>query len=123
MQTTEQAPALNQALDGPYRHGFVTDIESDVLPPGLDEDTARLTTRSGREDCSRHLAQETRARFFTAVASESFGLVADAGAAPVDLIAHQPDRLSGLVLLLGTQVAEERAQEPGRGGPQVAGNL
>ena len=49
MQTTEQAPALNQALDGPYRHGFVTDIESDVLPPGLDEDTVRAISRKKRE--------------------------------------------------------------------------
>ena len=24
-----------------YEHGFVTDIESDSLPPGLDEDTVR----------------------------------------------------------------------------------
>jgi Fe-S cluster assembly protein SufB len=25
-----------------YRHGFVTDIESETLPPGLDEDVVRL---------------------------------------------------------------------------------
>ena len=49
MQTTEQAPALNQALDGPYRHGFVTDIESDALPPGLDERTVRAISRKKRE--------------------------------------------------------------------------
>jgi len=49
MQTTEQAPALNQALDGLYRHGFVTDIESDALPPGLDEDTVRAISRKKRE--------------------------------------------------------------------------
>jgi Fe-S cluster assembly protein SufB len=28
-----------------YRHGFVTDIESDTLPPGLDEDVIRLVSR------------------------------------------------------------------------------
>ena len=49
MRTTEQAPALNQALDGPYRHGFVTDIESDALPPGLDEDTVRAISLKKRE--------------------------------------------------------------------------
>jgi Fe-S cluster assembly protein SufB len=31
-----------------YQHGFVTDIESDTLPPGLDEDVIRLiSTRKG----------------------------------------------------------------------------
>jgi len=30
-----------------YRHGFVTDIESDSLPPGLDEDVvAAISKRS-----------------------------------------------------------------------------
>jgi len=49
MLQTEQAPALSQALDGPYRHGFVTDVESDALPPGLDEDTVRAISRKKRE--------------------------------------------------------------------------
>ena len=30
----QEAP-LEQALQRPYQHGFVTDIESDSLPPGL----------------------------------------------------------------------------------------
>ena len=32
-----------------YRHGFVTDIESDSLPPGLDEDVVRAISRIKRE--------------------------------------------------------------------------
>jgi len=32
-----------------YRHGFVTDIESDTLPPGLDEDVIRLVSRKKGE--------------------------------------------------------------------------
>ncbi|MEY4847356.1 MAG: hypothetical protein RLZZ36_469, partial [Pseudomonadota bacterium] len=28
-----------------YQHGFVTDIESDSLPPGLDEDVVRAISR------------------------------------------------------------------------------
>ena len=38
-----------------YRHGFVTDIESDSLPPGLDEDVVRadLAQEEGaRSSCS-----------------------------------------------------------------------
>jgi len=32
-----------------YRHGFVTDIESDTVPPGLDEDVIRLISRKKAE--------------------------------------------------------------------------
>ena len=49
MQSTDQAPALHQALERPYQHGFVTDIESDALPPGLDEGTVRGISRKKRE--------------------------------------------------------------------------
>jgi Fe-S cluster assembly protein SufB len=44
-----QAAPLAQALSQPYRHGFVTDIESDALPPGLDEQTIREISRRKRE--------------------------------------------------------------------------
>ena len=44
-----QAPALTQALARPYQHGFVTDIESDSLPPGLNEDTIRAISRIKKE--------------------------------------------------------------------------
>src|SRR5215469_7704020 len=32
-----------------YRHGFVTDIESDSLPPGLDEDVVRAISKKKNE--------------------------------------------------------------------------
>ena len=32
-----------------YRHGFVTDIESDTVPPGLDESVIRLISRKKNE--------------------------------------------------------------------------
>jgi Fe-S cluster assembly protein SufB len=40
---------LSRALQQAYRHGFVTDIESDALPPGLDEQTVRAISRRKRE--------------------------------------------------------------------------
>ncbi|GAB2748767.1 Fe-S cluster assembly protein SufB [Melaminivora jejuensis] len=43
------ADPLAQALAQPYQHGFVTDIESDALPPGLDEDVIRAISRKKRE--------------------------------------------------------------------------
>ena len=40
---------LATALARPYRHGFVTDVETDTLPPGLDESTIRAISRRKRE--------------------------------------------------------------------------
>ena len=49
MPPVEQPAPLAQALERPYLHGFVTDIESDSLPPGLDEGTIRAISRRKRE--------------------------------------------------------------------------
>ncbi len=35
--------------DSGYEHGFVTDIESDVIPPGLNEDVIRLISTRKNE--------------------------------------------------------------------------
>jgi Fe-S cluster assembly protein SufB len=40
---------LDSLVRNPYRHGFVTDIESDTLPPGLDEDVVRAISRRKKE--------------------------------------------------------------------------
>jgi Fe-S cluster assembly protein SufB len=32
---------LDEIVGRKYQHGFVTDIESDTVPPGLDEDVIR----------------------------------------------------------------------------------
>jgi Fe-S cluster assembly protein SufB len=49
MPASEQAAALRQALTQTYRHGFVTEVESDSLPAGLDEDVIREISRRKRE--------------------------------------------------------------------------
>jgi Fe-S cluster assembly protein SufB len=41
--------AIDQAVAQPYRHGFVTDIESDSLPPGLDHGVVRAISRKKGE--------------------------------------------------------------------------
>ena len=33
---------LQNLVNQPYKHGFVTDIESDVAPKGLNENTIRM---------------------------------------------------------------------------------
>ena len=40
---------IEQFVEQKYRHGFVTDIESDTVPPGLDEDVIRLISHKKQE--------------------------------------------------------------------------
>ena len=40
---------LDALVTQKYQHGFVTDVESDTLPPGLDEDVVRVISRIKRE--------------------------------------------------------------------------
>ena len=40
---------LQNLVNQPYKHGFVTDIESDVAPKGLSEDTIRLISSKKNE--------------------------------------------------------------------------
>jgi Fe-S cluster assembly protein SufB len=42
-------PQIDTLLARSYRHGFVTDIASDTLPPGLDEDVVRFISRKKKE--------------------------------------------------------------------------
>ncbi len=46
---SSEPQAIDALLAKSYRHGFVTDIESDTLPPGLDEDVVRFISRKKRE--------------------------------------------------------------------------
>jgi Fe-S cluster assembly protein SufB len=46
---SETADQLEGLLGRGYQHGFVTDIESDTVPPGLDEDVVRLISRKKNE--------------------------------------------------------------------------
>src|SRR6185437_4146649 len=40
---------LNSLVTRSYRHGFVTDIDADTVPPGLDESVVRLISRKKGE--------------------------------------------------------------------------
>ncbi|MEE9135473.1 MAG: Fe-S cluster assembly protein SufB [Gammaproteobacteria bacterium] len=40
---------LEALVERPYEHGFVTDIDADTLPPGLDEDVIRQISRKKNE--------------------------------------------------------------------------
>ena len=40
---------LQNLVNQPYKHGFVTDIESDVAPKGLNENTIRMISAKKNE--------------------------------------------------------------------------
>jgi Fe-S cluster assembly protein SufB len=42
MAASQQTIETLQTLSGDYKYGFVTDIESDLAPKGLDDDTVRF---------------------------------------------------------------------------------
>jgi Fe-S cluster assembly protein SufB len=44
-----QAPEIEDLVHREYEHGFVTDVDADTVPPGLDEDVIRLISRKKRE--------------------------------------------------------------------------
>jgi Fe-S cluster assembly protein SufB len=46
---SETANQLEDLFARRYKHGFVTDIDSDTVPPGLDEDVVRLISRKKNE--------------------------------------------------------------------------
>ena len=48
-QTATAENSIDALLGKSYRHGFVTDIDSDTLPPGLDEDVVRFISRKKKE--------------------------------------------------------------------------
>jgi len=46
---TSRQPDIKEFIERKYAHGFVTDIESDTVPPGLDADVIRLISRKKGE--------------------------------------------------------------------------
>ena len=49
MASTPHDETLEALVGQKYRHGFVTEIESDTVPPGLNEDVIRLISRKKEE--------------------------------------------------------------------------
>ena len=45
----DSASALAELTTGEYKYGFVTDVESDRVPPGLNEEIIRLISRKKEE--------------------------------------------------------------------------
>ena len=48
-QTESSDDIIRDATEGEYKYGFVSDIDTDILPPGLTEDTIRFISRKKGE--------------------------------------------------------------------------
>ena len=46
---SKQNQELDDFVGGQYKHGFVTDIQSDTIPPGLDESVVRVISKKKNE--------------------------------------------------------------------------
>jgi len=46
---SKQNQELDNFIGGQYKHGFVTDIQSDTIPPGLDESVVRVISKKKQE--------------------------------------------------------------------------
>ncbi len=46
---SKQNQELENFVGGQYKHGFVTDIQSDTIPPGLDESVVRVISKKKKE--------------------------------------------------------------------------
>ena len=45
----KQNQVIEDAINLKYKHGFVTDIDSDILPPGLNEEVVRFISQKKNE--------------------------------------------------------------------------
>ena len=95
-----------------YKYGFVTDIESDVVPRGLSEDTVRLISeKKGEPAFMLEWRLKAYRRWLEMKEPHHWAN-----------IALSADRLPERDLLL-RPADQEAAGKPGRGGPRAAAHL
>jgi len=49
MEINEKDKEISNLVSSEYNHGFVTEIEQDILPPGLNEDVVRTISQKKNE--------------------------------------------------------------------------
>ena len=100
---TEKNRALKELADKDYEWGFVSDIESEVIPPGLNEDVIRLISAKKKEP---EWLTEWRLDAYRQWLTMTEPTWAKIHYEPID---YQDDQL-----LRCAQVRRRRAEEPGR---------
>ncbi len=65
-QKKQTQPSVDDLIKSGYEHGFVTDIESDTVPPGLNEDVIRLiSAKKGEPEWMLELRLKAYQRWLT----------------------------------------------------------
>ena len=58
---TDQDKLLDEVTNREYEHGFVTEIEMEMLPKGLDENTIRfISEKKGEPECYKRDFQKEK---------------------------------------------------------------
>ena len=83
---------LDEVTKGDYKYGFVTDIDTDVIHRGLDEETIR-------RNHPPHLGKETRTGVVVGFPPQGFPLLANLGDAELGAPQDPAYRLSRYYLL------------------------
>ncbi len=95
-----------------YKWGFVTDIDADTVPPGLNEDVIRLISAKKKEP---EFMLEWRLKAYRHWLTMTEPNWANVHYPPIDYQKHR--------LLLGPQIRQSRPEEPGRGRSGAAQHL
>ena len=86
---------LDEVTKGDYKYGFVTDIDTDVIHRGLDEETIRLISAKKQEPEGK----ETRTGVVVGFSPQGFPLLANLGDARLGAPQDSTYRLPGYYLL------------------------
>ena len=79
---------INEVTSGDYKYGFVTDIDTEVIHRGLDEETVRIIS-----------AKKNEPEWLLEFRLKAFSPLADVGDAYMASLEYPADRLSGHYLL------------------------
>ena len=109
---TQEAETLQEIADQKYKYGFVTDIESEFAPKGLNEDTVRFI--SAKKDEPEWMLEWRLAAYRRWLTMEE----------PEWARVHYPQiDYPGRLLLRRAQGRSREAEKPGRGRSRAAGDL
>ena len=109
---TDMSSVLQQSRQSALQHGFVTDIESDVAPKGLNEDTIRLIS-----------AQEERARVAARVSPEGVSPLADDDRAEAGRTSSTRRSISRTISYYSAPKPKPKLRQHGRGRSGAAAHV
>ena len=102
MQQEEPNKYVKELTQEKYKYGFTTDVHTDIIERGLNEDVVRLISEKKGEP-----------EWFAGVPPEGISPLADVGDAYMGTSPHSRNRLSGHILLCRPYEEEGRTEKYG----------